>query len=86
MYFDGFTYRLCIALCIGKSNQRIIVSYTPNKFASYAIGKGTHTLAPALWSLDFQNQFFIVFCSFAYQLADIIMNFHSYLSHDSFIT
>ena len=76
MCLDGFANLLRIAFCIGKPNQRIIISDTPHEFTANAVGKGTHTLTPALWFLHLQSPLLIVFCCFAYQLANIEL-FHT---------
>ena len=62
---------LRIAFCISKTNQRVVIGNAPYKFTTNAIGKSTHAFAPALWLLHLQSLLLIVFCCFAYQLANI---------------
>lgn len=64
------------AFCVGKSNQRIIISDTPHEFTANTVGKCTYTFTPTLWFLHLQSLLLIVFCCFAYQLAYIKL-FHA---------
>lgn len=68
---DSLADLLCIAFCVSKTNQRVIIGNTPNKSSTHAISKGAHTLAPALRFLNLQSHLLIVFCCLTYQLANV---------------